>query len=299
MNKFRQKVGLIKAEQATALPVYPLTQEQQGYQQAVQNVRERLAEFTGVLQLELGRLIHDVDFSVDLQLCQANNLQSWLAEKGRFLLASALLVPTDDFGYMAMDYLSLHHLVDLSLGGELTRQPDVKEKAELSRSELRVTSRLLQRQIQTIQTLLFSEHSAFPAELIPLSQSPKGLGYLALKVRLVLKQEVLSWYLWLPVSFFVAERKVSSPEITAEPALDIQHWPKIPVQGQVQMASRKVSLSQLQQCLSSGAILPLDMATEVPLTLNNKSLFVGRIAEEGTALVFQITGRVNRNNQHE
>lgn len=286
----------MKAAQAVSLPEYPLTLEQQLYQSAVNVVRERLTEITSTLQLELSRLIHDVDFVVDVQLCQANNLQSWLAEKGRFLLSSSVLIPQDDFGYLAMDYVSLHHLVDLSLGGELTRQPDVKEKADLSRSELRVTSRLLQKQLQALQMLLFNEASAFPANLIPLSQSPKGLRYVALKVRLVLQQEVLSWYLWLPVTFFVAERVAAFTGSLAEPALDMSQWPNIPVQGQVQMASRKVSLSLLQECVDKESILPLDMASDMLLKLNNKSLFVGRIAEEGSALVFQITGFVDRNN---
>lgn len=296
MKKPRQSVSLIKATQAVSLPEYPLTLEQQLYQSAVSVVRERLTELTSMLQVELSRLIHDVDFVVDVQLCQANNLQSWLAEKGRFLLSSSVLIPQDDFGYLAMDYVSLHHLVDLSLGGELTRQPDVKEKADLSRSELRVTSRLLQKQLQALQVLLFNEASAFPANLIPLSQSPKGLRYVALKVRLVLQQEVLSWYLWLPVTFFVAERVAAFTESLAEPALDMSQWPHIPVQGQVQMASRKVSLSLLQECVDKESILPLDMASDMLLKLNNKSLFVGRIAEEGSALVFQITGFVDRNN---
>lgn len=299
MNKPRQSVSLIKAAQATSVVEYPLTLEQQHYQKAVNVARERLTELTNVLQLELSRLIHDVDFVVDLQLCQANNLPSWLAEKGRFLLSSSVLIPQDDFGYLAMDYVCLHHLVDLSLGGELTRQPDVKEKADLSRSELRVASRLLQKQLQALQALFFNEASAFPANLIPLSQSPKGLRYVALKVRLVLQQEVLSWYLWLPVTFFVTERTTAMAASLPEAALDMSKWPYIPVQGQVQMASRKVSLSLLQECVSKDAILPLDMASDMLLKLNNKSLFVGRIAEEGTALVFQITGLVNRNNQNE
>lgn len=299
MNKPKQRVSLIKAAQAAAVSDYPLTLEQQLYQSAVNVVRERLAELTNVLQSELSRLIHDIDFTVDLQLCQANHLQSWLAEKGRFILSSSVLIPEDDFGYLAMDYVSLHHLVDLSLGGELTRQPDIKEKAELSRSELRVTSRLLQKQLQAFQALLFNEASAFPASLIPLSQSPKGLQHLALKVRLVLQQEVLSWYLWLPVTFFVAERAGITAASCNEPALDMSQWPQIPVQGQVQMASRKVSLSLLQECVSNDAILPLEIGTDMLLKLNNQSLFVGRIAEEGTALVFQITGLVNRNNINE
>lgn len=296
MKKPRQSVSLIKAAQAVSLPEYPLTSEQQLYQRAVSVVRERLTELTSMLQVELSRLIHDVDFVVDVQLCQANNLQSWLAEKGRFLLSSSVLIPQDDFGYLAMDYVSLHHLVDLSLGGELTRQPDVKEKADLSRSELRVTSRLLQKQLQALQIQLFNEASAFPAQLIPLSQSPKSLRYVALKVRLVLQQEVLSWYLWLPVSFFATERASAFTGSSAEPALDMSQWPHIPVQGQVQMASRKVSLSLLQECVDKESILPLDMASDMLLKLNNKSLFVGRIAEEGSALVFQITGFADRNN---
>lgn len=299
MNKPKQRVSLIKAAQAAAVSDYPLTLEQQLYQSAVNVVRERLAELTNVLQSELSRLIHDIDFTVDLQLCQATHLQNWLAEKGRFILSSSVLIPEDDFGYLAMDYVSLHHLVDLSLGGELTRQPDIKEKAELSRSELRVTSRLLQKQLQAFQALLFNEASAFPASLIPLSQSPKGLQHLALKVRLVLQQEVLSWYLWVPVSFFVAERAGITAASSNEAALDMSQWPQIPVQGQVQMASRKVSLSLLQECVSNDAILPLEIANDMLLKLNNQSLFVGRIAEEGTALVFQITGLVNRNNINE
>ncbi|MCT8125008.1 hypothetical protein H1D31_03000 [Alishewanella sp. BS5-314] len=296
MKQLRPRPKLIKAEQSIAADPYPLTVEQRQHQQAALHLKARLNELTQVLQIELSRLLHDVDFTLDLQLCQGTTLHSWLAEPGRFLLASALSVPQQDCGYLAMDYVSLHHLVDLSLGGELTRQPDVADKVELSRSELRVTSRLLQKQLQAIQTLLFGEQAAFPAQLLPLSQCPQGVRYQALKVRLLLSHEALSWYLWLPVSFFMPTGSAIPAAESAQPAVDLSRWSQIPVKGQVQMARCKVNLSQLQHCLRTGAILPLELPAEMPLNLNNKSLYLGRVAEEGTALVFQITAAVTRDN---
>lgn len=289
----KRKLKLIRQDAAATILPYALTLEQRRLQRSAAEAKTRLSDIVQILQTELARLFNDIEFSIDLNLCHGTGLDGWLAESGRLLLECPALVPEEVSCYMAMDYLSVHQLVDICLGGQVTRQPELADKSELSASELRVSGRLLQRQIQAIQTLLFSEQSALSALPVKHLMEPARFHYIPLKVRLVLAEDAISWYLWLPVSFFTTPDDALTEQKTPQPVVAIDNWVHVPVKGHVEMLRRKISLKELQQCLD-GKILPVELNHSMRFVLNKKVLFCGKVAEEESSLVFQITELANR-----
>ena len=65
-------------------------------------------------------------------------------------------------------------------------------------------------------------------------------------------------------------------------------WRDLKVKGSVEMASKSISLSELNRCLN-GAILPIEMNAEALFKLDKKILFKGRVAEENSSLAFQVS----------
>jgi flagellar motor switch/type III secretory pathway protein FliN len=293
MNKMKTPTLLIPAEQAAHCQPFALTLDQRRFSAASKQAKQRLPDLAQAVETELSKLLTDVEFNIELTLCQGSALDSWLAEPGRLLLQCPVLVPTDTNCYLALDYTSVHHLADLSLGGQLSKVLPGDEKTELSASELRICSRIAQRQLQAMQQLLFKEQSALPASAIKQQMEPTRFQYLPLKVRLLLGSDVISWFLWLPLEFFIAPQYHSA--ISAS-AVDISPWPQVPVQCRVEMVRKKVSLRQLQACLD-GAVLPIEFGTAMTLQLNQTALFLGKVAEEANSLVFQITDIVNKEKQ--
>ncbi|MBU1309420.1 MAG: flagellar motor switch protein FliM [Gammaproteobacteria bacterium] len=281
---------LIPAQQAADLAKVALTAEQRRFNAASQNARPLLADLARQMEAELGRLLTDIDFSIELNVCQGSALDSYLAEPGRILLQCPVLVPADDHCYLALDYTSIHHLADLALGGQLSKVVNTQSKAELSQSEMRICNRVAQRQIQAVQQLLFRQHSVLPVSIV--QQPPAALQCIALKVRLLLEQDAISWFLWLPLAFFSAPVTNSY----GGPALDLSLWPQIPVQCRVEMARKKVSLRQLRDCIA-GKILPIELNGAMSWQLNHTTLFLGKVAEDDNGLVFQITDTVKREKQ--
>ena len=151
--------------------------------------------------------------------------------------------------------------------------------------------RVAQRQLLAMQQLLFKEQSALPATAVKQQLEPAKFQYLPLKVRLVLDSEAISWYLWLPLAFFV-EQDDSDSKVQL-PAVDVAQWPQVPVLCRIEMARKKVSLRQLRECLN-GAVLPIELHSAMSLQLNKERLFFGKVAEEANSLVFQITDIVTR-----
>ncbi len=283
---------LIPAAQAAHFPAYALTVEQRRFSAASQRARQLLPDLARQIETELSRVLTDITFSIELNLCQGTALDGWLAEPGRLLLQCPVLVPVDSHCYVALDYTGIHHLADLALGGQLSKTTDTEPKAELSASELRICNRVAQRQLQAIQQLLFGEQSVLPASVVKQHQPPAQLQYLPLKVRLVLDSEAISWFLWLPLVFFVA----ATAENASGKAVDIAPWPRIPVQCRVEMVRKKVSLQQLEACMA-GQVLPIELTAAMSWQLNSTTLFLGKVAEEANGLVFQITDIVNRETQ--
>ncbi|MDX3774305.1 hypothetical protein QE250_09280 [Chromatiaceae bacterium AAb-1] len=282
---------LSKAESALC-QTFPLTLDQRSFQRALLEARRWLPDLTLAVETEIAKLVNDVEFSIDLSLCNGTGLDGWLAEPGRLLLECPVLVPEDDHCYMALDFISVHHLADLCLGGQLTNQSGLEDKPELTASELRVSGRLLQRQAQAMQQLLFKEQSALPAFPVKQQLEPAVFCYIPFKVRLVLSDEAISWYLWLPKSFFLSVKEHAAVNPAAQPAVAIENWVTVPVKGRIEMARKKVSFQELQACVN-GRILPIELSSAMHFQLDKQALFLGKVAEEDSALVFQITGLVN------
>ena len=79
---------LLKGEQAAVLQPYALTAQQRHFEMASQVARSKLTDYGNALQVELGRMLRDVEFSLDVNLCSSVGLDQWLAEPGVLLLDS-------------------------------------------------------------------------------------------------------------------------------------------------------------------------------------------------------------------
>lgn len=278
---------VIPAIQGKHYAPFPLTLEQRDYERAVEESRALLAELRRAIEVELNQLINGINIVVDISLCQGSSLDLWLKEPCRLMLVCALLTGEAQQAYLAMDHTGAHQLADLCLGGEMTRADDDTERLNLSTTERRVAGRMLHRSLLAIQQRLLGEKSALPAQQIEKPLSPPSYTFLPFKVRMVMEQEVLSWFLWLPTGLFIKTPK-STEKLSVKPLLTEHQWLQFPVQGRIEMARKSVSLSQLKSCLA-GKILPIEMHSEVIFKLDKKVLFKGRIAEENNSLAFQIT----------
>ena len=121
MNNMTTCSSIIPAASATECQPFALTLDQRRFSKALLVAKQRLLELTQAVEIELGRLLHDVEFSIDMNLCQGTGLDSWLAEPGRLLLQCPVLVPNDDYCFFALDFTGVHHLADLALGGQLSK----------------------------------------------------------------------------------------------------------------------------------------------------------------------------------
>ncbi|MFP3458291.1 FliM/FliN family flagellar motor switch protein, partial [Psychrobacter sp. SIMBA_152] len=60
------------------------------------------------------------------------------------------------------------------------------------------------------------------------------------------------------------------------------------VQGQIEMAKKKVTLKQLKACVAGG-VLPIELNEAALFNLAHKQIFKGQVVEQETGLAFQIT----------
>ena len=281
------KTKLIPADKATEFPILPLTQEQRRFEQSVERARTLLGDLRQVIDSELKQLINGISLEVDINLCEGNSLDIWLKEPGRLMMGCPLINDNDEQSYLAMDYISAHHLADICLGGEISQSLDPASCTELSSTECRVAGRLLHRTTLALQQRLSKDMSALPANRIEKMVTPASFVYLPFKVRVLLEKDALSWFLWLPATLFVAlEEGESSDDKT--PIMSEDMWLKFPVKGRVEMASKSISLSQLNACIN-GAVLPIEMSKEAVFKLDKQVLLKGRVAEQGNSLAFQVT----------
>ncbi len=287
MKKKKPPQKLIKAASAAALPAFALTRQQRHVAAASLLLQNRLADYGKALQLELGRMLPDVEFMLDVSLCSGVGLEAWLAETGTLLLAVNLLQAQELQSFMAIDQQAVHQIADLFLGGQLTDSHQYLEKTELSSSEQRISCRLLQKQAQVLLQLLFNQHLPLTAQVWKQALTLDLYRYLPLKVRFVLDKVVVSWYLWVPVALLQSD--ASEPALTAvEQPLLLQDWQSLPVRAQVEMARKQVTVQQLEAWLQ-GQVLPLELFSQMPLRLGQQLLCYGNIAEEGHKLMFQIS----------
>lgn len=277
---------IVKAAHSSAVP-YALTAEQRRFNQAQQVVKSRLADIAKALQIELGRLLTDVAFDIDVQLASGVGLENYLAEPGVLTLDSSLPLDEERACFMTIDHQAVHNMADLCLGGQLTDKNQIEAKPEFSSSETRICCRLLQKQAQALLQLFCNCRQALTAHLYKQQLPLSAFAYLPLKVRLLLAQDAVSWFLWLPAALFLPDVE-ESPLPEAGLLLSAQDWQHIPLRGRVEMARKQVRLAQLQRWVA-GDMLPIDLNEPMDFRLGDQLLFQGAVAEEGTQLMFQIS----------
>jgi len=278
---------ILPAAKAQAAVPYALTRQQRSFNQAQQLVKSRLLDIAKALQIELGRLLTDVMFDIDVQLASGVGLDGYLAEPGVLLLDSSLPLDEDRSCFMSIDHQAVHNMADLCLGGQLTDKTQIEAKPEFSASETRICCRLLQKQLQAMLLLLWNRRQPVTAHLYKQQLQLPAFAYLPLKVRLVLAQEAVSWFLWLPIALFLPETDEPAQAFAPEQIFDALQWQQIPVQGRVEMARQKVRIEQLQRWLN-GEVLGIELTEPMRFVLGDQQLFSGVVAEEGTQLMFQI-----------
>ncbi|WP_404338636.1 FliM/FliN family flagellar motor switch protein [Pseudoalteromonas mariniglutinosa] len=289
-NSLRSKGKLIKAEMASAFEVLPLTLEQRAYTAAAKSAVN--VKFNKILELELAQLFNDSQFSIEVNMCSYAAVESWFKELPRVYVKCPSFFPTDENAYLALDYQSAHRVADLCLGGAMNPASNnevIDDVAhDLSVTETRICGRLLQRQVQGIQHLLFKERAGLIGEICKDEPLPSALDYLVFKVRLILDAEVVSWFMWLPVSFFNNAKAQDTNNNEPNTTLPMHNSHRFVVKGSVVMASKKVTFKQLKACVK-GAILPIELNDPALFKLGNKTFFSGQVAEQDAHLTFQIT----------
>lgn len=288
-SKKQQLTKLLKGEQADILQPYALTEQQRYFEHASQIARSRLTDYGNALQIELGRMLRDVEFSLDVNLCSSVGLEQWLSEPGVLLLDSTLPLEKDLICYMSIDFQAVHNMADLCLGGQLTDEKALVEKVELSSSELRISCRLLQKQTQVLMQSLFNQHLPISAYVYKQQLQFEPYAYMPFKVRFILDNTVVSWFIWLPVELFLADSAgLSQHEEPVPQGPLLQDWMQVPVKANIEMARKQVTVQQLESWLK-GTVLPLELFSDMPFRLGKQTLFYGNVAEEGNQLMFQVS----------
>jgi flagellar motor switch protein FliM len=279
---------LLSGELALAATPYALTRQQRSFEAASQRCKSRLADLSKALQAELSRMLTDVVFELDLNLCSGVGLENWLAEPGILLLDSVLPLDQDRLCYMSIDHQAVHNMADLCLGGQLTDKAQIQEKVEFSSSENRICCRLLQKQAQSLMQLLFNQHLPLTAHLYKQKLQLDAFSYIPLKVRLILDKEAVSWFLWLPIELFLqdTDELVSAVETKGQ-ALEL-NWQQVPVRCTVGMARKQVTVQQLQSWVQ-GELMAIELFGSMRFQLGKQVLFHGTVAEDGQVLMFQVT----------
>ncbi|MGE6461012.1 MULTISPECIES: FliM/FliN family flagellar motor switch protein [Pseudoalteromonas] len=285
------KAKLIKAKDSEHITPFALTLEQRAYEHAQQKAAQINVNIRKALELELAQLFNDSRFDVEISPCSHSTINSWFKESPRIFLACPLFAPTQGEAFLALDFQSAHKTADLCLGGQFNNSDNSSHDYspttnELSATESRICGRLLQRQVQGIQGLLFRERSALLGEIQKSHALPEALQYLAFKVRFILETQVISWFLWLPISFFCAADSEQDP--ASSDTLNTDMWTQFAVQGQIEMAKKKVTLKQLKACVAGG-VLPIELNEAALFNLGHKQIFKGQVVEQEAGLAFQIT----------
>lgn len=287
MRTSRPSAKLLKQPTPEQYQPLCLTLDERNYQKAIQQSHLLEEELITALTQELKRLIHNTELTVEINLCQGTGLDQWLHEPQRLLLESMVLLPTENHAYMGMDYQTIHQLASLSLGGEFDHQINLGDKDKLTPTEQRICQRSLKCQIKAIQRLLFNEDSALPASIVQHSMEQFLFRFVTFKVRLLIGNDSLCWYLWLPVDFFSVEslpaKAMERHNIFAE-----DFWQKLPVIGQVEMGRCTIGLKQLSSYIN-GQVMPFTLHNDMVFSLNKTPLFNGKVVEDENRLHFQIS----------
>ncbi|MBO1272162.1 FliM/FliN family flagellar motor switch protein [Shewanella sp. 4t3-1-2LB] len=286
MIKKKKPRELIRGENAAMLQIFPLTRDQRCQQQAVKIFSESKTEFREVLHTTLSQLISGLNFEVELALCQGWGTDFLSTEADKLMMSCELPAANNAKAYMAIEHLAVRHLADLCLGGRISHQ-DVSRN-ELTVTELRIATRTFNRLLGGLQELI-SGHKSLPmAQPLKQLQALKPFSYVIFKVRMLLDEEIISWFLNLPVGLF--PQVADSPTLSESQQLPLlqTQWQQFPVRGRVVMAEKKVNVRQLQQLLQ-GEFMPVSLQDIASFRLGGKQLFSGKVAQEDGQLAFQVT----------
>lgn len=286
MSKKKKPRGLISGESAAMLQVFPLTRDQRCQQRAAKAFSESKTELRDVLQNALSQLISGLSFEVELALCQGWGTDFLSAEASKLMMSCELPAANNAKAYMTLDHMAVQHLADLCLGGKVSKLEE--SRSELTVTELRIATRTFNRLLGSIQEFICDQKSLPMAEPLKQAQELKPFSYLIIKVRIVLDDDVISWFLSLPVSMFPQVADGPAVATASEQPLLQTQWQKFLVRGRVVMAEKKVNVRQLQQLLQ-GEFMPMSLQDSASFRLGGKQLFSGKVAQEDGQLAFQVT----------
>lgn len=287
MKKNKPHTQLLQQPTAEQYQPLCLTLDERSYQKAIKATHKQKTELEAVLSQELKRLIHNTELAVEINICQGTGLDQWLAEPQRLLLKGMVLLPTENHAFMAMDYQSIHQLASLSLGGEIDHQINLADKDKLTPAEQRICQRTLQCQVRAIQRLLFNQESALPGTAVQQPMESQLFSLVTLKVRLLIGNDALCWYLWLPVDFFCADAQLP-PASEGNKIFADDFWQQLPVKGQVEMGRCTIGLKKLSAYLA-GQVMPFTLHSDMVFSLHKAPLFHGKVVEDDNRLHFQIS----------
>ena len=273
---------------------FPLTLEERNYSKASDFSKNLLNSFVSSLETEFNRVLNDAEVAIDMTICQGTGLVGWLSEPQRLLMECSLLNPEEINGFMAIDYSGVFDLANISLGGSSgagANKTD-SEPRELSASEVRVCRRLVQIQIKTIQKVLGKGECVLPAERGVPDSLIQPFRHLIFKVRLLCGEDAISWFLGVPVELFLVQQSAEKCD-EGKGAIFENQWVSFPVSCSVEMARRKVKAKQLMDFVN-GAILDIELPSEMFLQLNNEPLLKGKVVEDDFGLMFQVENVVSK-----
>lgn len=285
MNRRPIRKKLITGAAAASVPVYLLTREENDQHRAIEVLEKRRLELKDSVFHELNQLINGLEFDVELTRCPDAEIESWLHE-GERLMMSCEIPSVDALGYMAVDLVGSHQLADLCLGGRIN--PNTKNGGELTMSERRIAQRIFLRLSRGLEAVFAKSHSAQPPEVIKQNRAPARFSCVGYKVEMKLENEVIAWYIWVPVALVT---KLSYAQVAYEPQqllLTEPVWQGVPVIGRVVLAEKQVNIKQLQRLLQ-GQFLPISINQDsATFRLGEQILFSGKVAHEDGKLAFQI-----------
>lgn len=235
----------------------------------------------------LSRVLNENDVIVDLNLCTGAGIEEWYTDPHKLRVKSEIEGGNPSEAFAVIDFDTVFQLATISFGG-VNRDSDgeYEDKKELTPSERRVGLRFASAQISALQKVLFPSGASMPVEHVNAFELNNEYEQLIFKVRASLSNQMVSWYLWLPVTLFVAE-PTESTDISHSPLMAQDDWQSLPVKCSIELAKCTVSIKELEQFIS-GSLMPIELNDTAILSLGNMILFDGKVLEDEKNLHFKV-----------
>lgn len=263
-----------------------LSLEEKYKAQATASVGEWCDKMERALESSLSRVLNDKETIVGLSLCTGNAVETWQSDQ------SSLRVKSDINGigtsaFVMIDYDTVFQLATISFGGSNSKNTvGEEERKELTPSEKRVGLRCVMTQISALQKVLLPDGAIMPTEEISTIDSNSTNEHLTFKVRASFSDEIVSWYIWLPVGLFV-QQSVVPPSSHSEPLMVEDGWRELPVKCDIELARRMSNVIELEQFLA-GQLMPIELKDIALLSLGKQALFEGKVLEDEENLHFKV-----------